>query len=80
MKKQKLPAVVVLLVMTVVTVICWIVFDVYWALSNKPSPVVSEEVLRPLNPVLDENALTSLQSREELPEDTIPEVAPSPTP
>jgi len=57
------PPIVKLAILTLITVIIWITFDVYRALTIKPAPDVPEEILAKLDPSLDETALNQLQSR-----------------
>jgi hypothetical protein len=80
MKKQHLPSIVVVLILTVVTVVAWIALDVYRALTTKPAPPVSEQVLEPLNPVLDEESLDKLVSRNQFSEESLPTARPLATP
>jgi hypothetical protein len=63
MKIKDAPPIVKIAFMSLITVIIWITFDVYRALTVEPSPEVSEEVLRGLSPALDVTALNQLQNR-----------------
>lgn len=63
MKKRKLPSLVTILVLTVITVVFWLALDIYRALTVKPTPSVSEQILRSLDPNLDEATLNTLQKR-----------------
>jgi|GEM_PF-1953565 len=55
--KRKLPGIVKFAILTTITVYIWIGSEVYRALTTKPDPAVPAEVLAPLNPALDTDAL-----------------------
>lgn len=82
MKKNKLPSLVTILILTLITVLMWIGLNIYRALSQKPPPPVPEEVLNPLTPTLDIDSLTKIQSRIFLDDSQIPEftISKSPAP
>lgn len=61
--KTKLPNFVILLVLTTLTVLMWLGFNIYRSFLIKPSPPVAEGVLFPLNPVLDEVAIREIEQR-----------------
>ncbi len=63
MKKQKVPGIVTLAILTVITAIFWVVLDVYRVLTTKPDPVVPEEILNPLDPTLDQGSIDLLQEK-----------------
>lgn len=64
MKKNKnVPGVVVLVILTLIMVICWIGLSVYRALITRPPVEVSEEVLAPLDPTLNQEYLNRLPER-----------------
>lgn len=63
MGKTKLPSMVTILILTALTVFCWVGLDVYRALTIKPAPIVPAEVLNPLDPTLDEEGLNKLEQR-----------------
>jgi len=74
MKKNKLPSIITILILTLVTVVAWISLNIYWALSKKPAPIVPQEVSEPLTPTLDTDSLDRIQSRLFLNDSQIPEV------
>ena len=91
MKKTKLPSIVALAVLTAITTVFWVIFSVYRIFSTKPEVTVPTEILEPLTPSLDTEALDKIQDAVFLEEDQIPETvsasqtpiattAPSPTP
>lgn len=73
MKKTKLPNLVAILVLTLITVVMWVSFSIYRAFSIKPTPAVSEEVLKPLSPVLDIETINLVESRIFIDDSQIPE-------
>lgn len=52
----------------------WISFDVYRALSVDPPIDISEEILKDLNPTLDEVTLNQLQNRVYISDEQIPDI------
>lgn len=63
MNKKNKPFIVKLLILSIITIIIWIGFEVYRAFTVKPSPPVPPEILSPINPILDQQALDELQNR-----------------
>lgn len=63
MRKQRVPGIVTVAILTVITVVFWIILDVYRTLTVKPAPTVSEEILSPIDPDLDQTYLNRLQQR-----------------
>jgi hypothetical protein len=62
-KKKKLPFVVKLAILTTITVISWIAFEVYRVLTVKPAPPVPQEILAPISPELNSVLLDSLENK-----------------
>ena len=84
-KKLKTPTLVTTAVLTMITVIFWIAFEVYRTITTKPAPTVPQEIIAPLNPTLDEGTLNKLQLRINLDESQVGNlvtqtVTPVPTP
>ena len=75
MKKQKLPPLVRFAIFTAVTTMAWVAFDVYRAFTIKPTPIVSQEILAPVDPVLDALTLDRLQNRIHLSDTEIGDTA-----
>jgi hypothetical protein len=71
MKKKKLPTIVQIAILTTITTIIWIAFDVYRALTFKPAPPLSVEIINSLDPNLDQSSLDKLQESIYLNEDEI---------
>lgn len=63
MDKNKLPSLVTIAMLTLITIIFWIFFSVFRLLTTKPGIQVADEILRPLTPTLDRAALEKLQAR-----------------
>ena len=73
MPKTKPPSLVSVLILTLITVIMWVTFDVY-RLFNKPvTPSVPENVSRQIDPTLDQSAIDQLESRIFLDDSQIPD-------
>lgn len=66
--KQQTPRLVILAILTALTVLSWVGFEVYRAFVDSAEPVVEEHVLAPLSPQLDASVLDELQRRRHLPE------------
>jgi len=82
MKKTKLPSLIPILILTLVTVVMWVSLDVYTAFNKPTQVVVPVEVSQPLSPSLDQGAIKQIESRTYLNDSQVPDniVNPSPTP
>lgn len=78
MKKGKLPSVVTVLILTLITAVMWVSLNVYRSLTEKPPPAIPPEISEPLDPSLDIQTLNQIQSRLFLEESEIPIVAATP--
>lgn len=65
-QKNKLPGLVTIAILTVITVIFWTGLEVFRELTVKPEPTVAAEILAPLNPNLDVDSLNKIQKRIDL--------------
>jgi hypothetical protein len=63
MRNKKLPNLVTLAIMTTVTIISWVAFSVYLALTEKPPPNVPPEILAPVSPEINSNILAEIEER-----------------
>jgi hypothetical protein len=85
-KKRKTPSFITIGILTLITVFFWIFFSIFRAFTVKPAIQVPEELLTPVNPTLDTNALNSIEEKFYLEDSQIPDIeygpatAPSPTP
>ena len=82
--KSKLPIPVTILLLTLITAISWILFEVVRTFIKEPKPTVPKEILLPLNPTLDRQVLQDLQQRLQLTDaeigDTTIVITATPTP
>lgn len=62
---KKVPSIVTLLVLTLVTVVSWITFDVYRAIVKAPVVKIDAQTLKELNPSLDTDSIQTIVSRQE---------------
>ncbi len=70
----------VITALTVITIIVWVSFEVYRALTKRPDVGVPPEILSPIDPTLDANTLDKLQERMHFEESEIKINKPTPTP
>lgn len=61
--KNKLPSVIALLILTFITIIFWVSFNIYAVFTKKVPVVVSEEILLPLDPKLDTEIINQMEKR-----------------
>jgi len=82
--KEKVPNLVTLAILTTITVIFWVFFNIYREFTAKPAPIVPSELLESFSPKLDTEALDKLEKRFfyegtiPLSEITVPVLTPSP--
>lgn len=80
MRKRKVNRdIAILSVLTLITVLTWIVFDVYKALHETTLPKILQEQMKPLEPRIDKKKIEKLKERlviseKELEKIVIPEV------
>lgn len=82
MKNIKAPSIVTIAILSVITIVFWIIFSVFRLLSTPTDIKVPEEILSPLNPTLDIGTLRSVEGKiffsegqiQEIPLIEIPEV------
>ena len=75
MKKTKTPSIVTISTLTLITILFWVFFSVYRVFTIKPPDEVPEEILSPIDPALDSNALSNLTKRKYMDESLIPDVS-----
>jgi len=81
MKKNKLPSVVSILILTLMTVILWITLSIYHAFTTKPAVSVPEEISMPLTPTLDTDTIKKIEEGIYLDSSKIPDnIGGSPAP
>lgn len=63
MKKNKLPNIVILMILTLITTVFWVGTSVYRSVT-KPTPIsIPDEVLNQINPKLDITTIDQTKSR-----------------
>lgn len=83
MNKQKLPGLIPILILTLVTVVMWVGLEIYMAVKKPADSTVPVNVSQPLTPTLDQNTIKQVESQTFLDNSQIPNniiVAASPTP
>lgn len=63
MNKPKAPRLVTVAVFTTITVIFWVFMGLYTLITSKPATNVDPELLKPINPILDQESLSHLENR-----------------
>lgn len=63
MKKTKLPNIIVLMILSLITILFWISATVYRVFTTKPTPSIPTEIIQDLNPTLDNATLDQIESR-----------------
>ena len=63
MKKPKAPKLVTVAVFTTITIIFWVFMGLYSLITSAPPTNVDPELLSPIDPVLDQEALKRLEGR-----------------
>lgn len=74
MKKNKLPSLVSILILTLLTAIVWISLSVYRVFTTKPSESVPSTVSEPLTPTLDQDTIKQIESSVFINTSEIPEI------
>lgn len=65
MKNNKLPSIVILLILTLITVVFWITFSIYRSFMERDlvTTIVTKDVLLPLTPKLDMETFEMIEKR-----------------
>lgn len=63
MKKPKAPRLVTVTILTTITIIFWVFTGLYEIITSTPPVEVDPEILKPLNPSLDQENLNRLEGR-----------------
>lgn len=83
MKNIKAPKIVTIGILTLITIVFWVGFEIYRTFTQKPEAPVAENIITPLNPTLDQTVLSKIQERMYLDEGQIGQTvitAATPTP
>ncbi len=61
--KKKLPSIITILILTLITCVFWVSFSIYRVFSSKPDAKIQIEdaVLKPITPNLDTSVITQLE-------------------
>lgn len=62
--KTKIPSLVTILILTVITSVMWISLSIYREVVVKPTSVVAKEISQSLNPNLDQNTINEIVNRQ----------------
>ena len=73
MNKTKLPSLIPILILTLVTIIMWVSFDVYRTFKQPAESSVPANIALPLTPTLDQDAIKQIESRTYLDDSQIPD-------
>lgn len=60
---NKLPNVIALMILTLVTLLIWLTFNVYRTFTSETPPAVPEEVILPIDPRLDTTVINEMETR-----------------
>lgn len=73
MKKNKLPNIISILVLTLLTIILWITLTIYHAFTVKPAASVPSEISAPLTPTLNTDTIKQIEAGIYLDSSQIPD-------
>lgn len=73
MKKEKLPSLISILILTLVTTIVWVSLNVYRSFSKEQDPSVPKEVSEPITPTLDQSTMNNIKNKIFLDDSQIPQ-------
>lgn len=63
MKNKKLPSIVVLMILTLITAVFWMMFSIYRSFTKPASISIPDEVVNQLVPKLDTETIELVRSR-----------------
>lgn len=63
MRKPKPPNIVVVTVMTTITILFWVGFEIYRSFTSQGEPVVNQQILRPVSSQTDLETLEEINQR-----------------
>lgn len=61
----------ILSITTLITVIVWVGYEVYSAYSQATVPRIIRELIKPLNPTIDEAAIEDIKEKYQIPEEEL---------
>lgn len=71
MKRPSPPSILTVAVITTVTIIFWIFFSVYQILTSKPDVDIPAQLLKPINPTLNQEILSNLNEGLDFQKDAV---------
>lgn len=74
MKNIKAPKLVTIAILSLITAVFWVGFEIFRAFTVKPEPPVEATIISPINPTLDVATLSSLQDKVFFEESQISEI------
>ena len=63
MNRKKLPNLIILFILTLITILFWISFSIYQVFTKEASPVVPEEIILQIDPKLDIETIKMMRSK-----------------
>jgi hypothetical protein len=72
MKKQKIPGLISVLILTLITIVMWVSLDVIRAFQKTTPSNVPAEISQPIVPSLDQTSMSQIESRIFLDDSQIP--------
>ena len=73
MEKRKLPSLVSMLILTLITCVVWASFEIYRVFNKPTTPSVPPSVSEPLSPTLDQETVSLIQNKIYLSDEDIPD-------
>jgi len=77
MKKEKLPSMVNIAILTLITAVFWVIYSVYQAIWSKPQVTSGAESIEPFTPTLNNQIVGDIRNAIYFTEDEIPLYEPS---
>lgn len=75
MKKNKIPKPISILILTLMTTVVWVSLNIYRAITVGPTPSVAQDVSEALNPTLNKEAITKIESSVFFQDSEIPQIS-----
>lgn len=63
MNSKKLPSLIILIILTSITILFWVSFNIYQAFTTNATPIVPEEILLQIDPKLDTKTIELIKNR-----------------
>jgi hypothetical protein len=63
MNRKKLPNLIILFILTLITILFWISFSIYQVFTSNTSPVVPTEIILQIDPKLDIETIKTMRSK-----------------